>query len=727
MTTPTREELLAEAQRRGLIPNQQQPSRDELLAEAKRRGLQIPGQQQAQPMSKVEAIQKGAGMVKDFFVGDDSHDFGDVAEYRNKLNVQGPREGESNNDFFNRESKRMLDFDNTTNAIFGNDEDTEEHLRKTQPHLKWSQDPENGRSIFTDPKDGKSYYINNSGVGAKDVAKLGAQAYLYARGGKLANTSRNTATRAASQGSTQYGINSGIQKMAGREDIDQNEALLAGGLGAATEFASPYLGKVWQWAKSKLSGSKDHMSTGQKIAKAHDLNLEIDELETLGRMRNTLDNSVPDDALIAQVKHGLKLTRGQATQNKQLLSDEQLLRNQDGLMNKVTEVDNFNQNQIEKSIRAQRASFNNSNINEVIEPAINAQTARDTLIASADHARGAYKQAYNEIGDVYVKKEASVGLNQRLKNAVNHSGLFLDNEITKNTNAALRSINQSINKMNPNTKAFSLKAFEDQRKKLNNLYSPNMNNMDKKALTVVKRELDDWFYSSIDESLYKGSPGELNKLFKARELMADYMNRFNNKEGASKVIRNIIREERTPEEFSNMLVGVDGVRKANAANLVKAYKEAVGGTDSEGFNALKTHIFEKMILGKGVSHSTGETNLKGAQGLVSTLNDAFSVKGKTLMKELFTQSEANEIRSLMRSINLTKLRSDLQNVSGSGTLVTRLTSAYGGKIPLISKFYQTGKNAVDSYNIMNLPTKPMPALPTAEVLGLEQTLKGAYD
>ena len=689
---PTREELQAEAVRRGLI-QAPQPSRDDLLAEAKRRGLEIPEQSL---WDKTKAAFKGNA---------EFNDIGDAASYFRKQQANRNNfKGLSRQEVIQK-MKGSFDFERdlkqTGVAVFGNDKDTKNYLIETNPNLRFSLDA-NGNEIFTD-ETGESFYINKPGVDTTQVAKAVGQGLTYLQGGAAVAPIKSTALKVAVAGATTGGINAVNQKLAGRENIDGTEVAIAGGLGATAQFISPYIGKVFNWAKNKLTGNVKNIQTGAEIAKANNLNLDKEGLETIGKMRANIDKSVPDEAIIAEYVHGLKLTKGQATQNPQQLADEQLLRNQNGLINKFSKVDDFNNGQIETNLRNIRSNISGG-VDDVLEPTVNAEIAKDALVNTARTARDEFKQAYKDVGSLFVKKSSIEGLTGRLKSAVEKSGLSLDKKIAKNANAAIRSIESSIGKMGSNAKAFSLKAFDQERKVLNNLYSPNMNKTDKMALTVIKRELDDWFYNSIDESLYSGSSKELGKLSKARGLMTDYMKRFDNKNGdANKVIRNIIREERTPEEFSNMLVGVNGYSKANAAKMVSAYKNAVGGVDSEGFKALKSHVFEKMILGKGVNQSTGQTNLKGSQGLVSTFNDAFSVKGKTLMKELYTNAEANEIKSLMRSVNLTNLRGSLQNNSGSGLLVTRLASYYGRGLPLIGKFLQGTKNVYQGFKAFKLP------------------------
>ena len=169
------------------------------------------------------------------------------------------------------------------------------------------------------------------------------------------------------------------------------------------------------------------------------------------------------------------------------------------------------------------------------------------------------------------------------------------------------------------------------------------------------------------------------------------------------MIGEILNNGVTPEEFSNMISGVNGYSKAGAANAVKAYKKAVGA-DSEGFKALQANVFEKLIMG-GVNPRTGNSTIKGYEGLVSTFNQAFSRKGTSMMKELFDNKTANEIKSLMRSTGKLITPQEVKNASGSGRFMAQFMNQHGVKVPLLSNIWNAAKGATNYSKAVTLPTQ----------------------
>lgn len=589
----------------------------------------------------------------------------------------------------------------TLSDIFGNEQDVIKRLKELDPNVEIYPD-KNGNTMFKD-RAGKQYYINTPGLDYDDVLNFGTQAATYGAGGVLTAPIKGGMKRVGATALTEGGINAATQKIAGRDELDGGEVATSALIGGAFEAFAPYVGKLVTKVKNKLTGSQEAIKAGRAVAAGRELT--DDQFEAIGRMRALADDSVPDDAIIAEVEHGLKLSKGQKTGDLLQLSKEQQLREKESLIKSFKKVDDYNQNQVESLLREQRAKIH-GNVDDVLRPAESGEVAYDALVAARDQAKQQYKDAYKQVDGLFVKSEAAQGLDERLVNSVYQSGTRLSDRATPKSMEAIEIIKEGQAKLGKGVKGFSLDAYDTQRKQINSLFSKQMDGTDKRALTTIKNELDNWFYSSVDEQLLSGNPEALKQLQKARGLMTEYSKRFNTKEGANKVITKILSEDRTPEDFTSMLLGVNAYQKQNAGNLVKVYKEAVGA-DSEGFKALKAHVFEKLILGRGIDQ-TGKTNLKGYQGLVSAFNDAFENKGTTMMKELFTQDEAVGIKSLMRSINKLITPKELANPSGSGKYMARLMSEYGNKIPILSSIYNTGKDVIKYANTRGVPIKSTP-------------------
>ena len=638
-------------------------------------------------------------MIKEAFQGD--------AEFRGEgvTNYEDWSAGQKNFGF------NVPDIKTTFAGMFGTDEDKSISFFKNHPQFEKKTD-KSGNDYFIDQ--GKKVYIDDPALDLGDVGDLAGQAGSYMVGGALAAPVKNVLartavnnplTRSAVTSASMYGTDVANQLMAGRDEIDQGQAGTAAALGGVVEFASPYVGKVFHWAKNKLSGNSRLIKDGAKLAKANNMKLDDDDLETLGRIRNTLDKSVPDEAIIAEYKHGLKLTRGQATKNQAQMSEEQLLSKDPDYMNKFKSVEDYNKRQVEQNLRKMRSKMHGQT-DDVLDPTVSAQTSQGALHKAEQTAKKAYQDEFEKVGALTVNKKAVDTLQSSVGEKLRTNNIRLHKRNTPKANEAIEILQEEM--VNP-AKHITLDDYKQTRGFIGNLYSNNMDGTDKRALTIIKNQYDDWFYNSVDDTLLSGNKESVDQLLKARAMMTDYSKKFNSKDNVNKVIRTIIKEEKTPEEFSQMLVGVNGTNKAGAGNLVKAYKNAVG-VDSEGFNALRAHVFEKMMLSNAMKPD-GSMALKGYKGLMNSFG-----KGKTMMKELYTRKEFAEMSSLMRSVGQIVKEEGLANPSGSGFVMARV-QALMNRIP----FYTSIKNAGKYSKSQTMPKAMSQVdMPIPEILGVTQ-------
>ena len=593
--------------------------------------------------------------------------------------------------------------------MFGNTEDVVNRFKKVRPDIPVQADA-NGNPYFE--VDGKQYYFNEPGLDVADVVNFGGEAAAYTPAVRVGGAAASTFGKAALTGAGTAATNAGLQKAAGRDEIDTGESLAAGAMGGAFEVASPYMGKLFGWAKGKLTGSSQNIAKGAEIAQKAGIDLPDDAVEVLGKMRNSVDDAVPDDALIAELKHGLKLTRGQATGSIKQLSREAGLRNQTVLMDRFKQVDDLNRDAVESNLQGIRKGLYDG-VDDALQPTATAETALDGLKSAARESKTAYQQAYKNIDEgLAVRKNNN--LVDDIKSKIDD--VITIDSTTPKTKAALEDISNRLSTIDDGA-GVSIKDYENLRRRINTKFSGQMDSTDKKALTMAKDELDNWFYKSVDDSLLSGSPEQLEQLQKARGLMTDYMNRFQSKEKSKKVITNILNDDVTPEEFSNMITGVNGYSKQGAANAVKAYKSAVGA-DSEAFKALQANVFEKLVMG-GTNPRTGDVAMKGYEGLIGTFNQAFNRKGTSMMKELFDNKTALEIKSLMKSVGKLVTPQEVKNASGSARLGAQILSQSGARFPILSNIYRGLRN-LSGYS--KAATKPAKATSVREAGGLIQAV-----
>ncbi|MGB0944947.1 MAG: hypothetical protein ACPGUE_21275 [Marinomonas sp.] len=688
----TLEEIDAEiARRKNATPQYDLAAIDAEIAKRQQK------QQKPEPMSKWEAAKQGFGIVKDAVKGNaEFKDAGNYADYIEHLADKGFYKDRG---FFDKGAFEDINRLGDAGA-FGNTEDQLNMLKDINPNAQIKQD-NSGNPYVTE--DGKPFYPNKPGLDTQDITEAAAQALAYTPAIKAGGVVGNVAGKSLLTGSLTGATNAGLQKAAGRENVDGEEVINSAVLGAGAELISPYAGKLFAWAKNKLNGSSGAIKEGKKVVENLGLSEADDNtLELIGKMRLSVDDAVSDAAIIAEMKHGFKLTRGKATGSIKQQAKEEQLRNQPVLMDKFKQIDDFNRDAVETNLKKIRSNLYDG-VDDALQPAATAETALESLKTAAGDAKQAYKGAYNDVGNLYVKSEAAQGLGKRLTAAAHKNNVRISERATPKAMEALEIVQEGVDMLKPGTKGFSIKGYDSQRKLINSLYSKNMDGTDRKALTVIKNELDDWFYSSVDDSLLKGDPAQLEKLTKARGMMSDYMNRFQSKDKAKKVITDIINDGVSPEDFSNMLVGVNGYSKKGSANAVKAYKEAVG-VDSDGFKALQANVFEKLIMG-GVNPSTGSAAIKGYEGLLGTFHQAFTNKGSSMMKTLFDNKTALEIKSLMRSVGKLVTPNEVKNPSGSGRFMAQFMNQHGNKFPILSNLWNGAKSVKNYSTATTLPAQ----------------------
>lgn len=695
--------LEQEMQRRGLMPKQE--TVDPLAAEMARRGLSTE-QPEKKRRSTLQRARDSSAIATEKF-----NQLGQSIQG----NAEFKGEGVTNYEDWSSTQKNFgfnsADIPTTAAGMFGTDEDKVNSFFKRHSQYPKQQD-QNGNVYFVDPEQNNiKVYIDDPGLDAGDVADLVGQAGAFAVGGNVAQlakpivsglTGASALADATLTGASLMGTDALLQTAAGRDEIDKGQMAMAGGIG----FASPYIGKVFNWAKGKLSGGKANISKGQEMAKANGMKIDDKQAELLGKARTNIDKSVPDDALIAQYNHGLKLTRGEATGNIKQMKAENVLRTKPGLQDKFQQTKANNNANIESSLKQQRKSMY-SGTGDDFEPSLTAGTAQDALIQAERTAKKAYVDEFQKVGKLAVKPEATNNLQGGVSKALKSGEVRLHRTNTPKANEAMEILNEEIMSKQG---AISLDDYKQARGYVNSLYSNTMDKTDKRALTIIKKEYDDWFYNSVDDSLLSGDKGAVDQLLKARSMMTDYSKKFNSKDNVNKVIKTIVEQEKTAEEFSQMLFAVNGINKGGSANLVKAYGNAVG-KDSEGFRALQAHVFERMVSKGG--------KIKGVQSLESVFNDAFKDKGKSLMRELYTQEQAVAMKSLKRSLGKLIIPDEVKNGSGSGQFVASVLQDSGIRLPVLTPIINAMKNLKGYGKASSMPKAPTPEV-NAELLGAFQ-------
>ena len=276
-----RAELLAEAQRRGLVPSQQ-PSHDDLKAEAQKRGL-IPNQQeQQQAPSKLDMIKKGFDVLKSGqgkeVIGNAVGELGTATQKAVEGNAEFKDAGSFESWQWSQPNLglNMGNLKTTAAGMFGSDKDKFNSFVKQNPDVQIQMD-KNQNPYFEDK--GKKYYLDMPGLDIGDIGDFMGEAGLFAAGGNVAQIGNkaNALRRATQMGLSQGGTDVLAQNLAGKEDIDYGQSAMTALAGGAFDLAGSGVNKARnaRAGTNQLTGDK---AKALEFAKQNNLNLGYDDL-----------------------------------------------------------------------------------------------------------------------------------------------------------------------------------------------------------------------------------------------------------------------------------------------------------------------------------------------------------------------------------------------------------------------------------------------------------------
>lgn len=241
----------------------------------------------------------------------------------------------------------------------------------------------------------------------------------------------------------------------------------------------------------------------------------------------------------------------------------------------------------------------------------------------------------------------------------------------------------------PNVTALSLKAIDGQRKVINSAFGSAANPADRKALTMLKREYDDWMDESFTNSLIKGDPKDIEALRTAQSLRAEFGKRFEGR-GTSDVdgfIDDLVQGGKTPDELVNVIYGAGQVSKPAAARFVQRLKVAVGDSP-EALNALKVAHLMKLTTGRN-----GER--LGMQAIRNNILQQ-EREGAFLIKELYGKGEWTQMKQLAGSLEPLIPKGQFARTSGTAERMMR----FGGtmaNLPWVQSAITAASRPVEYY------------------------------
>lgn len=276
----TQQELIAEAQRRGLMTDQ--PSRDSMMAEAQKRGL-ITSQQQPQEQPQEQPQQENLS----YFDRMKQRNAGAIQAGENltekiKASIKGNAEFPDAGSFESWQWSQpnlgfnMANIKTTAAGMFGSDKDKFASFVKQNPNVKIFMD--NAQNPYFEDK-GKKYYLDMPGLDAGDIGDFMGEAGLFAAGGNVAQIGNkaNALRRATQMGVSQGATDVLAQNLAGKEDINYGQSVMTGVAGGGFDLVGSGINKMRnaRAGANELTGNK---KLAVDYANKRNLNIGYDDV-----------------------------------------------------------------------------------------------------------------------------------------------------------------------------------------------------------------------------------------------------------------------------------------------------------------------------------------------------------------------------------------------------------------------------------------------------------------
>jgi hypothetical protein len=552
---------------------------------------------------------------KEFFTGNDEFDVPDTASYfrkqqakKMKFNPENPQQF-----FDNHRIDKM--FEQTGVAVFGNDEDTKNHLLKTNPSLKFSLD-KNGNEYFTD-EDGDKFVLNKGGFDATQTAKTVGQGLTYIGGGMATAPIKSLGKRVLATGAIESGINAGNQRMGGRDNLDYGEVALSGASGALFQSLTPMISKLWRGIKNS---NATNSQAGEVLSRKLGLELSPQQKLELGSYARNLDDTIDEKTLASHVELNQKPTRGTLTGDQRILQDEKMLRSRGSEKTKE-----YFQSVDDRNRVGLKETFDNMQKNPSDDFYQTSEKMLSKVVDQESLAKEGVNQAYEGVKKAYIGTEPFRAAPQRIKQSLSKNNVLLAPSTTKRANDVLADINNSLDTLG-DAKAVSWQAVDAQRKRINSAFA-GAKKSDERALKIIKNEYDNIVDDAFEKNLFSGDIDSIKNLKNARKIATDYFSKFTDKGdfNEGKIIDKWLKDGATPEMVSNAIFNQSGSLKQNTAPLVKRYLSIVG-KESEGHELMKELAIKRLFADRS------------PESLRTSLSNSLT-GNKTFMNEVFTPKE----------------------------------------------------------------------------------------
>lgn len=327
---------------------------------------------------------------------------------------------------------------------------------------------------------------------------------------------------------------------------------------------------------------------------------------------------------------GLRDTTGRAARRREVRETQASLREQGIDPRSPT------QQKVEQISSAARESTGGMPQSGSMDSVLNAvQDARRQLKAAQDQAWDTVRQT-----EGYVNINEIAPLGRSVREALENRQFDLEDPSFRQVNARLNELDE-LTMPGGATENVTLAQLVNFRKRLNsNIPSDNSA---KAANAIIKAQFDEYLLNDFSVAAISGDPAAQRNWKAAIDASTEFKTLFNSRDGRYRVLRELTRQELTPESARRLIFGANAIQgNTQSALYVSAIKDLIG-ENSPQFQALKNDavldIFEPILV--------RNPELPDLQRFVERYDRVFR-RSPSLANELFGEG-ASDLRSLVQA------------------------------------------------------------------------------
>jgi len=281
---------------------------------------------------------------------------------------------------------------------------------------------------------------------------------------------------------------------------------------------------------------------------------------------------------------------------------------------------------------------------------------------------------------------------RNFKNALEDSdfgiGAIPDSTFAPNSNKSLEYLNKFANqytkgiKKNTKVSGITIKALENERKRINNFLRNTKDPTDKRGLMVIKKEYDKFFFETVEKGLTTGNKNVLSALQSARSEYRKLDEMFNPQDVLTKggrikdtggaFLQNVIKGDYSPEKIANWIYGNASLGKPYTNQSIKVIEriEKLFPKGSEGWDVLVDGAFLRLV--NSSFRKEGAKEVFSPELFVKSVNESINGKGRNISNAIYTKEQKKALLDFSKEVSKTITPKDAINTSKTATTLVDL-------------------------------------------------------